>query len=250
MAFDFTGQTILVTGASRGIGRELTKALIKAGAVVYGLARNKDLLDILQQECGEHFKPIVVDVSDWDATRAAIEVLPVMDGLVNNAGVFPPGGSALQMSKDLIQMTFDVNVWAPINIIQIVGSKMVSAGKKGSIVNVSSIAGLKSVNHSMHYCLSKAAMDMVTRQFAAELGPSNIRVNSANPTIVYTDMGNAVIGYLPDKGATLLGHTPMGRYMETEDAVGPILYLLSDHSSMVTGTTNIVDGGLLCYTKA
>jgi len=104
MAFNFTGQTILVTGASRGIGRELTKALIKAGAVVYGLARNKDLLDTLQQECGEHFKPIVVDLSDWDATRAAIEALPVMDGLVNNACVLPQGGSALQILKKLIEM--------------------------------------------------------------------------------------------------------------------------------------------------
>ena len=127
---------------------------------------------------------------------------------------------------------------------------MVAAGKKGSIVNVSSVGGVSASNGAMHYSMSKAALDMVTRQFATELGPSNIRVNSANPTIVHTDMGNTVFENLPDKGATQLGHTPMGRFMETEDAVGPILYLLSDHSSMVTGTTNIVDGGLLCYTKA
>jgi len=125
-----------------------------------------------------------------------------------------------------------------------------AARKKVSFVNVSSVGGISVSNGAMHYCLSKAALNMVTRQFAAELGPSNIRVNSANPTIVHTDMANTVFEFLQDKGATQLGHTPMGRFMETEDAVGPILYLLSGHSSMVTGTTNIVDGGLLCYIKA
>ena len=251
MAFDFTGQTILVTGASRGIGRELTKALIKAGAVVYGLSRNKELLDSLRQECGEAMRPVVVDLSDWDATRAAAEALPVMDGLVNNAGVFYPEVPSLDVPRDVIEKTLSVNLMAAINLIQVVGHKMVAAGRKGSIVNVSSINGLNPMRGSLPYDLSKVALDMTTRQFALELGPNNIRVNSVNPTVALTDMGLDHWVNTPEKekGELVLGHTALGRFAEVEEVVGPILYLLSGYSSMVTGTTNPVEGGLLCYIK-
>jgi len=248
MAFDFTGQTILVTGASRGIGRELTKALIKAGAVVYGLARNKDLLDTLQQECGEHFKPIVVDLSDWDATKTAVDALPVMDGLVNNAGMLNPRVSSLEADRAVLERTLNVNLLAVINVTQVVASKMVAAGKKGSIVNISSVAGLSAVPGYLAYNMSKAALEMVTKQFAAELGPNNIRVNSVNPTTTVTDMVRS-LWKNPSAGGEYLGHTPLGRFAEVEEVVGPILYLLSSYSSMVTGTTHPVEGGLLCYIK-
>jgi len=249
MAFDFTGQSILVTGASRGIGRELTKALIKAGAVVYGLSSNKELLNSLQQECGESVRPVVVDLSDWDATRAAVEALPVMDGLVNNAGISYPWVASVDVPRDVIEKTMSVNLMAAINLTQIVGRKMVAAGRKGSIVNISSINGLKPMRECMAYNISKAGLDMMTKQFAMELGPSNIRVNSVNPTVALTDMGREHWENPPEKGELLRGHTALGRFAEVDEVVGPILYLLSGYSSMVTGTTNPVEGGLLCYIK-
>lgn len=97
----------------------------------------------------------------------------------------------------------------------------------------------------MAYNLSKAALDMMTKQFALELGPNKIRVNSVNPTVALTDMGKEFWSHPPEKGAKLKDHTPLGRFAEVEEVVQPILYLLSDYSSMVTGTINPIEGGLL-----
>ena len=96
----------------------------------------------------------------------------------------------------------------------------------------------------MAYNVSKAGLDMVTKQYALELGPHKIRVNSVNPTVVLTDMGIEHWGN-PDKARKLLSGIPMGRFLQVQECIDPILYLLSDHSTMVSGTINPVEGGLL-----
>ncbi|XP_052798324.1 D-erythrulose reductase-like [Mya arenaria] len=245
MSFDFKGKSVLVTGASRGIGRELSVALVRSGAIVYALATNGELLEALKQECGEDVRPIVANLRDWDATRAVLEPLPPMDGLVNNAGVSYEWTPSLEVSKELIDKTFEVNIMAAINVTQAVGKKMAAAGKGGSIVNVSSINGLNPMRECMPYNLSKAALDMMTKQFALELGPKKIRVNSVNPTVALTDMGREFWTHPPEKGDLLRSHTPLGRFAEVSEVVQPIMYLLSDCSSMVTGTVNPIEGGLL-----
>lgn len=243
MPFDFSGKKILVTGASRGIGRLLTKNLSSAGAEVYGLGSNKELLDSLKEEC-KNVHIVQVNLADWDATRAALEQLPAMDGLVNNAAVSYDWVPSLDASKEVMDKTFAVNVMAPVNVTQVIGKKMAQAGKGGSIVNISSINGLNPMRECMAYNMSKAALDMMTKQFALELGPHNIRVNSVNPTVALTDMGIEFWSE-PVKEAKLKGHTPLGRFAEVQECVDPIMYLLSEHSSMVTGTMNPVEGGLL-----
>ncbi|KAL4225525.1 hypothetical protein ACF0H5_016213 [Mactra antiquata] len=244
MAFDFTGKKIFVTGATRGIGRELVDALLKHGAEVYGLASNKDLLDKLVTECPD-VKPVHVDLGDWDVTRTELEKLPAMNGIVNNAvyhaGFYP----SLDVAKTELDKSFNVNILGPINAIQVLGKKMADAGNGGAIVNVSSMLGIYPMRGVMAYNVCKAALDMVTKQFALELGPHNIRVNSVNPTVVLTERGkqfeNSALS------SSLKGRTPLGRFPEMSEVVNPILYLLSDCSSMVTGTQHVVDGGLISH---
>lgn len=136
MPFDFTGKKILITGAGRGLGRDLAKAIVDAGGEVFAVARNKDNLDSLVLE-SDRIHAILADLSDWDRTRSELEKLEVLDGVVNNAAVSPPEQSSLELPKAVIEHTLSVNVMAAINVIQVTGKKMVEAKKKGSIVNVS-----------------------------------------------------------------------------------------------------------------
>ena len=136
MTFDFTGKKILITGAGRGLGRHLAIEISKAGGEVFALGRNKDNLDSLAQEAGR-IHVILADLNDWDETRAVVEELETMDGVVNNAGVANPFIESLEVPKEIIERTLNVNLMAAINIIQLTGKKMKAAGKGGSIVNVS-----------------------------------------------------------------------------------------------------------------
>ena len=136
MGFDFTGKTILITGAGRGIGRALTKDVAKLGGEVYAVSKTKENLDTLAKE-SERIHPLVVDLNDWDDTRDVLEKLEVMDGVVSSAGVAYPWVKSLEMPKEIIDKTLSVNLMAAINVIQVTGKKMVATGKKGSIVNIS-----------------------------------------------------------------------------------------------------------------
>ena len=136
MPFDFTGKKILITGAGRGLGRHLTKAMADAGAEVFALAKDKKQLESLVAESsGVH--AVLADLSKWDETRAVLEELDIMDGVVNNAAVGNPRTDSLQVPKEMIERTLNVNLLAAINVIQVTAKKMKLAGKGGSIVNVS-----------------------------------------------------------------------------------------------------------------
>lgn len=243
MTFDFTGKKILITGAGRGLGRHLAIEISKAGGEVFALGRNKDNLDSLAQEAGR-IHVILADLNDWDETRAVVEELETMDGVVNNAGVANPFIESLEVPKEIIERTLNVNLMAAINIIQLTGKKMKAAGKGGSIVNVSSVVGINPMKHSMAYNVSKAALDMVTKQFALELGSHQIRVNSVNPTVIMTDMGIENWSE-PERAERFKSLTPMRRFCEIQECVEPIMYFLSGCSKMVTGTINPIEGGLI-----
>ena len=138
-----------------------------------------------------------------------------------------------------------VNVLAGINCIQVTVKKMIAEGKKASIVNISSQAALRASPMALGYSVSKACVDMVTKQFALEHGPHNIRVNSINQTAVMGGMKD-VLDKEFDVEKTRVERTPLGRIATIDEIVGPVLYLLSDYSAMVTGTNHIVDGGIAC----
>ena len=136
MPFNFNGKKILVTGAGRGIGRELVKAIVNAGGEVYALGRTKENIESLSGELS-NVHPIIVDLKDCDRTREELDKLEALDGVVNNAAELETFVAALDVKEETLQNAMNVNVMAPINVIQTTAKKMITAGKHGSIVNVS-----------------------------------------------------------------------------------------------------------------
>lgn len=238
-SFDFSRRLALVTGASSGIGRAVALQLAQSGATVTAVGRNTAALDTLQAEAG--CTPLVIDVGDATALERALAPLPAFDLVVNCAGI-----ALLESALDLQAESFDavmaVNARAAALVASRCGKAMIASGVRGSIVNVSSQASLVALDAHLCYCASKAAMDAITRSLCLEFGPHGIRVNSVNPTVTLTPMA-AEAWADPAKSAAVLRNIPMGRFAEVGEVVAPILFLLSDGASMVSGVALPVDGG-------
>jgi L-xylulose reductase len=243
-SFDFSGKRALVTGAGRGIGRAIAKALSESGAETFALSKTEENLKSLVDE-NPSIHPICVDLSDWEATRKAVDGIGRVDFLVNNAmvGFFK---SFLETDESDLNRTFDVNFKAAVNVSQIVAKKLIDEGCPGSIVNLSSVLSKIPLTFAGAYCCSKGALDQLTRVMANELGPHKIRVNSVHPTAVPTETGMALINahefFDPLKARTPLAGV---KYAEISEVVGPVLFLLSDQASMIHGSFLPIDGGLL-----
>ncbi|XP_061031163.1 L-xylulose reductase isoform X1 [Eubalaena glacialis] len=272
MESSLAGRRALVTGAGKGIGRSTVQALHAAGAQVVAVSRTQADLDSLVREC-PGVEPVCVDLGDWEATERALGGVGPVDLLVNNAAValLQP---FLEVTKEACDTSFDVNLRAVIQVSQIVARGLIARGAPGSIVNVSSQASQRALTNHSVYCeqapavpcpptppqpeqpaqaphrlslltgSTKGALDMLTKVMALELGPHQIRVNALNPTVVMTPMGQANWSD-PQKAKTMLDRIPLGRFAKVENVVDTILFLLSDRSSMTTGSTVPVDGGFL-----
>ncbi|XP_043241456.1 L-xylulose reductase-like [Amphibalanus amphitrite] len=239
MDVSLSGKRVLVTGAGRGIGRALAIRAAACGAHVIAVSRTQQHLDTLKAECPS-VETVTCDLGDWEATRKALEPLEPVDCLVNNAGIVKHA-PFMEITESQIDQTFGVNLKAVINVSQVVGRGMAERGKGGVIVNVSSILSTM-VKGTAVYCASKAALDHLSRVMALELGPKGIRVNTVNPGVVRTDMTERM-WQDPERAAALQKAVPLGRFAETEDVVGPILFLLSDSSSLVSGASLLIHGG-------
>lgn len=236
--FDFSGQRVLVTGASSGIGWEVAQHLLRSGAAVYAMGRDASALEKL---AGQGCHVLQVDMGDSAQLAAALEALPVMQGLVNCAGV-----SVLESATNVSVAAFDqvmaVNVRAAALVAGSVAKGMIESGEGGSIVNVSSQASLVALDDHLIYCASKGAMDAMTRVQCAEWGKFGIRVNSVNPTVTLTPM--AIMAWSePSKRDPALAAIPLGRFAETAEVAAPILFLLSSAASMISGVSLPIDGG-------
>jgi len=238
-SFDFSGRRALVTGASSGIGRAVAVRLAQAGAQVTAIGRNAAALAALHTEAG--CTPLVLDVADAPALERALAPLPAFDLVVNCAGI-----AMLEPAAEMQAGSFDavmaVNARAAALVASRCGRAMIAAGVRGSIVNVSSQAALVALDAHLCYCASKAAMDAVTRSLCLEFGPHGIRVNSVNPTVTLTPMAEQAWSD-PAKSAAALKSIPLGRFAQVEEVVAPILFLLGDGASMVSGVALPVDGG-------
>lgn len=239
VTYDFTGKNALVTGAGKGIGRDIAKALHRCGAKVYGLSRSAEPLETLKQECpGLH--TVVCDVSDWEATKLAVEALGPVDLLVNNAGNAQTQ-PFLEVTPDAYDRQMDVNLKSVFIISQVVAKGMVERGQGGSIVNISSQASQRALPDHAVYCASKGALDSLSGVMALELGKHKIRVNCVNPTVVMTDLAKKF--WTPDKAKPMLDRIPLGQFAELHDVTEPVLFLLSDKAAMVHGATLPIEGG-------
>uniref|UniRef100_A0AAG5DUM0 Ketoreductase domain-containing protein n=1 Tax=Anopheles atroparvus TaxID=41427 RepID=A0AAG5DUM0_ANOAO len=239
MECSLKGKTIVVTGAGQGIGNELCRTLDHLGAKVIAVSRSPGPLTELKRD-RPGIEIVQVDLSDWNATRLVLGALGKVDGLVNNAAVaiIKP---FLELTESDYDSTFNVNVKAAFNVAQVLVPKM-EAG--ASIVNVSSLAGLKAIHGHCAYSMSKAAIDGLTQNLALELGPRKIRVNSVNPTVILTRMGRENWSD-PAKADPLKAKIPLGRFGEVAEVVEPIIYLLSDRSSFINGHSLPIEGGFL-----
>uniref|UniRef100_A0A3Q1MFJ2 Dicarbonyl and L-xylulose reductase n=1 Tax=Bos taurus TaxID=9913 RepID=A0A3Q1MFJ2_BOVIN len=232
MDLRLAGRRALVTGAGKGIGRSIVKALHAAGARVVAVSRTQADLDSLVREC-PGVETVCVDLADWEATEQALGGVGPVDLLVNNAAVafLQP---FLEVTKEAYDMSFSVNLRAVIQVSQIVARGLIARGAPGVIVNVSSQASQRGLtNHSVY-----------SHRVDPLPVPVQIRVNAVNPTVVMTPMGQAAWSD-PQKAKAMLDRIPLGRFAEVENVVDTILFLLSDRSSMTTGSTVPVDGGFL-----
>lgn len=238
---DFTGKRVIVTGAGKGIGRAIAVMLAARGATVTALTRSADDLSSLEAE--HRCRGIAVDLADPEATRAAvIEALPA-DLLVNNAGTTELD-AFLDLPVGNLDRLYAVNTRSPMIVAQEFARSLVAEGRKGAIVNVSSVSAFVGFRDHAAYCASKAGLDGLTRVMAVELGPKGIRVNAVNPTVTLTPM--AIKAWSDDdKAASMLARIPVGRFAEPEDVAEVVLFLLSDAAAMVHGVSLPVDGGYM-----
>ncbi|CRM74968.1 2,5-dichloro-2,5-cyclohexadiene-1,4-diol dehydrogenase [Pseudomonas sp. 37 R 15] len=233
--FDFTHHRILVTGASSGIGREIAQQLIASGAEVFALGRDARAL----AELGCHI--LSVDIADSAALDHALNELPALHGLVNCAGISRLEPAAA-ISAEAFDQVMSVNARAAAQVASRVAAKMIEENIAGSIVNVSSQASLVALDDHLSYCASKAALDAITRVQCAEWGRFGIRVNSVNPTVTLTPMATMAWSD-PVKRDPALAAIPLGRFAHTVEVALPVLFLLSDAASMISGVSLPIDGG-------
>uniref|UniRef100_A0A0B7B8J0 Ketoreductase domain-containing protein n=1 Tax=Arion vulgaris TaxID=1028688 RepID=A0A0B7B8J0_9EUPU len=242
MDIRFDGKRALVTGAGKGIGRDVVLKLVECGARTVALSRTQADLDTLKAECPS-VEICLVDISDWSTAKQAIQALGHFDLLVNSAGVSRIG-PFLDVKEEDFDYVFNTNVKALFNVSQVVARTMVDNKSGGAIVHLSSAASTQSVRDHAVYCSTKGAVDSLTTVMALELGPHKIRTNCVNPTATLTPMGLYAWSN-PVKSQPLLNRIPLGRFAEVEDVVNAVLWLLSDKASYINGVTLPVEGGLL-----
>ncbi|MXW52041.1 MAG: glucose 1-dehydrogenase [Gammaproteobacteria bacterium] len=243
---DFKGKVALVTGGSRGLGREMTLALAQRGADVVIASRKAEVCEAVAEEArrlGVEALPYACHVGHWDQlgelADAAYERFGKVDILINNAGMSPLYPSLGDISEDLFDKVMSVNFKGPFRLSALIGERM-AAGDGGSIINISSTASLNPSPTSEPYGAAKAGLNAITRSFAFAYGPK-VRVNCIVAGPYLTDISKAWdMEAFEQRAKTSLA---LGRGGQPNEIVGAALYLASDTSSFTTATLIRVDGG-------
>ena len=243
MNFELHNQRILVTGATSGIGLDIARSLAELGAELVLFGRNRDQLAKLEKELGA--RTLAVDITDEAAVVVAFAEMPVLDGLVNCAGISILDDVLDFKAKD-IENIMNTNVTASAVVAREAARHMIAHGRQGSIVNVSSQASMAALPGHLGYCASKAAMDGMTRVLCLELGSKGIRVNSVNPTVTLTPMAERAWAD-PAKRNPMLAAIPLGRFATPREVALPVAFLLSPAASMISGACLPVDGGFTSH---
>jgi NAD(P)-dependent dehydrogenase (short-subunit alcohol dehydrogenase family) len=243
----FSGKVALVTGATSGIGQACAMAFAQAGAKVVCIGRKAAALKELEKRIGSDVLTIEADLAEIEAparvVARALEVFGGIDILVNAAGHISNGtieNSSLEAWDDMM----NVNVRAPFQLMQKALPSLIA--RRGNIVNVSSVTGLRAFPGVLAYCVSKAALDQLTRCASLELAAKGVRVNAVNPGVVVTQIHKRG-GMNDDAYAAFLEHSktthPLGRTGRPEEIADLVLFLASDKASWITGATYSIDGG-------
>jgi NAD(P)-dependent dehydrogenase (short-subunit alcohol dehydrogenase family) len=243
-SFRLDGKRALVTGAGRGIGLAAASALAGAGAEVTLAARTASEIGQAAEAIrarGQKAQPLTLDVRDIEATGKTIAAQPPFDILVNNAGTNRPAPFPDVTVEDF-DFIMSLNVRAAYFVAQAVARKLIEAGRPGSIVNMSSQMGHVGGATRTVYCASKHAMEGFTKAMAIDLAKHRIRVNTIGPTFIETPMTRPFFENEAFRRDTL-NRIKLGRLGQLEDLTGAVVFLASDASALMTGTSLVVDGG-------
>jgi NAD(P)-dependent dehydrogenase (short-subunit alcohol dehydrogenase family) len=240
------GQVALVTGGSRGLGREMAMAFAQAGADLVVASRKLDVCEQMATEVkemtGRRCVPYACHVGHWDELPGLIdavyEAYGRLDVLVNNAGMSPLYSSLNTVSEELFDKTLAVNLKGPFRLTALAGYRMKEAGR-GSIINISSVASLRPTPKELPYAAAKAGLNVLTTGFALALGPE-VRVNALVAGPFLTDVADAWDMEVFESHAQ---NFPLRRAGQPDEVVGAALYLASRLSSFTTGALLTIDGG-------
>lgn len=248
--FGLNDRVAVVTGASRGIGEAVARGLAEQGASVVLVSRNAEPLEEVARSIRDRggrawARPAhtgrpddIAALFDWmDAEVGRVDIL------VNNAATNPYMGPVLEAAPEAFDKTFNLNVRGYFLMSQAAGRRM-AARNRGSIVNIASIAGLAALPLQGVYSMTKAAVIMMTRVFARELGSAGVRCNAVCPGLTETRFAQALIEN-EELHRSIVQTTALGRHAQPSEIVGAVLYLASDAASYTTGAVLTVDGGTL-----
>ncbi len=246
-SYSLTDRIVLVTGAARGIGRACALACAGAGAdVIVGVRKAADGADLSARirDLGRRALAVDMDLADLASVRAAVAKATSefgrIDVLINNVGIGPEN-LAEKVTEEDFDYTVNINLKGTFFTTQAVGRIMI-AQKSGRIINISSQAGTVVLKGEAIYCMTKAAINHLTRCLAGEWAPHNITVNSVSPTFIWTDGTRPALAD-PKFHAHVLGHIPLGRIGDPVDVAGAVVFLASPAASLITGANLLVDGG-------
>ena len=248
MELEFKNKTFLITGASSGIGRAVAKIASARGANCVIIARRKDELQKTAKDINSSNIEIILADLTLEADRKmlidkTIKRFGGIDVLVNAAGIIGTGNIENTTLAQWDQM-MDVNLRSLFHLTQLALPSLIE--RKGNIVNVSSITGIRAFPNVLAYCVSKAGVDQFTHCAALELAPKGVRVNSINPGVVLTNLHRSS-GMNEESYQAFLNHSktthPIGRVGNSEEVAGLILFLASDKAGWITGASYSIDGG-------
>lgn len=243
--FSLQGKTILVTGASSGIGVAVAIECSKLGASVIITGRNEErlgkVLSLLDKSFGAQHQMIVADLTIESGLSTLVDQIDSLDGLVNNAGVNRVKPVTF-IKQDDLDYVFQSNTWAAVNLTRLLCKKK-KINKNGSIVFTSSVSAFFNAPGRALYAGSKAALTAFMRSFAVELADKGIRSNAVHPGMVETKL--IAENLIEEELQNNLKEYPLNRFGKPLDVAWAIIYLLSDASSWVTGTSMVVDGGFM-----
>ena len=246
MNIDFSNQTVIITGASRGIGKDIATHFAKKNAKTVIISRDSLTLNNVAQELSEfndYIMPIALDVSNLnsfnDAVKSIEKKFKTIDILINNAGI-TRDNLILRLKEEDWDKVININLKGCFNGMKAVSKNMIK-NKKGKIINISSIIGLTGNVGQSNYAASKAGIIGLTKSIAKELSSRNINVNAIAPGYIETEMTNN----LNDKNKTkFTNQIPLNRLGKTKDISNLVLYLASEYANYITGQTITIDGGL------
>lgn len=246
--FDLTGHVVLITGGSRGLGREMAFAVARCGADVVIASRNLDncvaTATAIEAETGRTAMAYQVHVGRWDQldglVAAAYDRFGKVDTLINNAGMSPLYDTLTGVTEKLFDAVINLNLKGPYRLSALVGERMMAAGR-GSIINVSSTGSLRPGADIIPYAAAKAGLNAMTEGFARALGPA-VRVNTLMAGPFLTDISKS--WNLDQATENPFGHLSLRRAGNPSEIVGAALFLASDASSFTTGSIVRADGGI------